>query len=153
MKQYLLTLFCLCVSMIALAQQKTITGTVIDTRHEPVIGASVLEKGTSNGTITNLDGEYSLKVSPGATLVFSYIGYKTQEIRVSANTNINVTLAEDAEQLQEVVVVGYGVQKKSSLTGSVASVSSNFLQMLHLRCKDVLPVLISCSKQVWQVRM
>ena len=123
MKQYLLTLFCLCVSMIALAQQKTITGTVIDTRHEPVIGASVLEKGTSNGTITNLDGEYSLKVSPGATLVFSYIGYKTQEIRVSANTNINVTLAEDAEQLQEVVVVGYGVQKKSSL-GSVASVSS-----------------------------
>ena len=114
MKQYLLTLFCLCVSMIALAQQKTITGTVIDTRHEPVIGASVLEKGTSNGTITNLDGEYSLKVSPGATLVFSYIGYKTQEIRVSANTNINVTLAEDAEQLQEVVVVGYGVQKKSS---------------------------------------
>ena len=110
--------------MIALAQQKTITGTVIDTRHEPVIGASVLEKGTSNGTITNLDGEYSLKVSPGATLVFSYIGYKTQEIRVSANTNINVTLAEDAEQLQEVVVVGYGVQKKSSLTGSVASVSS-----------------------------
>ena len=124
MKQYLLTLFCLCVSMIALAQQKTITGTVIDTRHEPVIGASVLEKGTSNGTITNLDGEYSLKVSPGATLVFSYIGYKTQEIRVSANTNINVTLAEDAEQLQEVVVVGYGVQKKSSLTGSVASVSS-----------------------------
>lgn len=63
MKQYLLTLFCLCVSMIALAQQKTITGTVIDTRHEPVIGASVLEKGTSNGTITNLDGEYSLKVS------------------------------------------------------------------------------------------
>ena len=131
---------------------------MIDTRHEPVIGASVLEKGTSNGTITNLDGEYSLKVSPGATLVFSYIGYKTQEIRVSANTNINVTLAEDAEQLQEVVVVGYGVQKKSSLTGSVASVSSKeivkqLLQMLHLRCKDVLPVLISCSKQVWQVRM
>ena len=126
MKQYVLTLFCLCVSMIALAQQKTNLPEVgaIDTRHEPVIGAAVLEKGTSNGTITNLDGEYSLKVSPGATLVFSYIGYKTQEIRVSANTNINVTLAEDAEQLQEVVVVGYGVQKKSSLTGSVASVSS-----------------------------
>ena len=62
MKQYLLTLFCLCVSMIALAQQKTITGTVIDANNEPVIGASVLEKGTSNGTITNLDGEYSLSV-------------------------------------------------------------------------------------------
>ena len=124
MKQYLLTLFCLCVSMIALAQQNSITGTVVDAHREPIIGASVLEKGTSNGTITNLDGEYSLKVSPGAILVFSYIGYKTQEIPVNTKVNVNVTLVEDAEQLEEVVVVGYGVQKKSSLTGAVASVSS-----------------------------
>lgn len=79
MKQYLLTLFCLCVSMIALAQQKTITGTVIDTRHEPVIGASVLEKGTSNGTITNLDGEYSLKVSPGATWYSVTLGIRLKK--------------------------------------------------------------------------
>lgn len=124
MKQYLLTLFCLCVSMIALAQQKTITGTVIDANNEPVIGASVLEKGTSNGTITNLDGEYSLSVSAGATLVFSYIGYKTQEVSIGNKTTIKITLVEDSEQLDEVVVVGYGVQKKSSMTASVASVSA-----------------------------
>ncbi len=122
MKQYLLTLFCLCVSMIALAQQKTITGTVIDANNEPVIGASVLEKGTSNGTITNLDGEYSLSVSAGATLVFSYIGYKTQEVSIGNKTTIKITLVEDSEQWDEVVVVGYGVQKKSNITGSVASV-------------------------------
>ena len=124
MKQSLLTLFCLCVAMIALAQQKTITGTVIDANNEPVIGASVLEKGTSNGTITNLDGEYSLSVSAGATLVFSYIGYKTQEVSIGNKTTIKITLVEDSEQLDEVVVVGYGVQKKSSMTASVASVSA-----------------------------
>lgn len=124
MKKYLLMLFCLCASLIASAQQKSVTGTVVDTHHEPVIGASVLEKGTSNGTITNVDGEYSLKVSPGATLVFSYIGYKTQEVLVGNKTTINATLAEDAEQLEEVVVVGYGVQKKSSMTAAVASVSA-----------------------------
>lgn len=99
MKQYLLTLFCLCVSMIALAQQKTITGTVIDANNEPVIGASVLEKGTSNGTITNLDGEYSLSVSAGATLVFSYIGYKTQEVSIGNKTTIKITLVEDSRAI------------------------------------------------------
>ena len=124
MKKYLLTLFCLCFSLIALAQQKSITGVVVDANNEPVIGASVLEKGTSNGTITNIDGEYSLNVSSGATLVFSYLGYKAQEVSVGSKTSINITLMEDSEQLEEVVVVGYGVQKKSSLTGSVASVSN-----------------------------
>lgn len=130
MKKYLLTLFCLCTSMIALAQQKSITGVVVDAHNESVIGASIQEKGTSNGTITNVDGEYSLKVSPGATLVFSYIGYKTQEIVVGSMTTINATLEEDAEQLEEVVVVGYGVQKKSSMTASVASVSTKELNKL-----------------------
>ncbi len=130
MKKYLLTLFCLCASMIALAQQKSITGVVVDTHNESVIGASIQEKGTSNGTITNVDGEYSLKVSPGATLVFSYIGYKTQEVLVGDKATINVTLEEDAEQLDEVVVVGYGVQKKSSMTASVASVSAKEINKL-----------------------
>lgn len=83
MKQYLLTLFCLCVSMIALAQQKTITGTVIDANNEPVIGASVLEKGTSNGTITNLDGEYSLSVSAGATLVLAILVIKHKKYQLA----------------------------------------------------------------------
>lgn len=123
MKKYLLTLFCLC-NIYVFAQQKSLTVKVVDTHNEPVIGASVLEKGTSNGTITNLDGECKLMVSSKATLVISYIGYKTQEIAVVDKTAINVILAEDTEQLDEVVVVGYGVQKKSSLTGAVASVSS-----------------------------
>lgn len=124
MRKYLLTLLCLCLSTYMLAQQKSIAVKVVDTHNEPVIGASVLEKGTSNGTITNLDGECTLKVSPDATLIISYIGYQKQEISVAGKNNLNVVLEEDSEQLEEVVVVGYGVQKKSSLTGAVASVSS-----------------------------
>lgn len=124
MKKYLLTLICLFFTLIVFAQQKSITVKVVDIHNEPVIGVSVLEKGTSNGAITNLDGECKLTVSPEATLVISYIGYKKQEILVADRTMINVILKEDTEQLDEVVVVGYGVQKKSSLTGAVASVSS-----------------------------
>ena len=110
--------------MFAMAQQKTVTIKVIDTNNESVIGASVLEKGTTNGAITNLDGECSLTVSEKATLVISFVGYKAQEIPVFGKSLLNVTLSDDAEMLSEVVVVGYGVQKKSSLTGAVASVSS-----------------------------
>lgn len=124
MKKYLLMLFCLCGSLVASAQQRSVTGVVTDTNNETVIGASVFEKGTSNGTITNLSGEYSLQVPSGATLVFSYIGYVTQEVVVGEKSTINVTLSEDTEQLEEVVVVGYGVQKKSSMTAAVASVSA-----------------------------
>lgn len=124
MRKYLLTLLCLCLSTYMLAQQKSIAVKVVDTHNEPVIGASVLEKGTSNGTITNLDGECTLKVSPDATLIISYIGYQKQEISVAGKNNLNVVLEEDSEQLDEVVVVGYGVQKKSSMTGAVASISS-----------------------------
>lgn len=121
-------LFCLCFSLYALAQQISITGVVVDTHNEPVIGASVLEKGTSNGTITDVDGKYTLKVASGSTLVFSYIGYTTQVIEVGFKTSINVTLVEDTEQLDEVVVVGYGVQKKSSMTAAVASISAKEIQ-------------------------
>lgn len=128
MKKYLLMLFCLCFSLYALAQQISITGVVVDTHNEPVIGASVLEKGTSNGTITDVDGKYTLKVASGSTLVFSYIGYTTQVIEVGFKTSINVTLVEDTEQLDEVVVVGYGVQKKSSMTAAVASISAKEIQ-------------------------
>lgn len=124
MKKYLLTLLYSCLSMCVLAQQKSITIKVIDTRNEPIIGASVLEKGTTNGTVTNLDGECKLTVSPKSTLVISYIGYKAQEVAVSDKTMISAILEEDTEQLEEVVVVGYGVQKKSSMTAAVASVSA-----------------------------
>lgn len=124
MKNFMLALFCLCLSVSAWSQQKMVTGKVTDASNEPVIGASILEKGTSNGTITNLEGKYSLSISPHSTLIISYVGYTNQEISVGDKSAINIVLKEDSEQLEEVVVVGYGIQKKSSLTGSVASVSS-----------------------------
>lgn len=123
MKTYLLVLVSIFLPVIAFAQ-KAITGQVLDNLDEPIIGASVLEKGTSNGTITDLDGNFNLTVSPQATLVISYIGYATQEIPVAGKSSFKVILKEDTEQLEEVVVVGYGVQKKSSMTASVASISS-----------------------------
>lgn len=102
-------------------QQKTlIKGQVKDASGEPVIGASILEKGTSNGTITDIDGNFSINVKPGATLQISYIGFKA--IETKAQNNLKITLKEDSELLDEVVVVGYGAQKKENLTGAVASV-------------------------------
>ena len=129
MKRILFIVCCLCASMLAFAQQQTVTGTVYDESGLPLIGVSVQEKGTSNGAITDIDGKFSVKLSPEATgggkiLIFSYIGYKTQEVSLDGRTDIQVTMSEDTEQLEEVVVVGYGVQKKSSLTASVASVSN-----------------------------
>ena len=105
-------------------QSRRITGTVKDTTGEAVIGASVSVKGTTAiGTITDLEGKFSLEVPEGATLRVSYIGYKDQEIPVGSKTTININLSEDTQSLDEVVVIGYGVQKKRDLTGAVASVS------------------------------
>ena len=110
----------------AFAQNKTITGTVTDSKQEPLIGVNVTLKGNaSSGAITDLDGKYSLSVPSGkSTLVFSYIGYVTQEIAVDSRSVVNVALVEDAQALDEVVVVGYGVVKKRDLVGSIASVKS-----------------------------
>ena len=106
------------------AQNITVTGTVTDNLG-PVIGASIQVEGTSNGTITDIDGNYTLPNVPAkSTLVFSFIGYQTQKIAVAGKTKINVQLAEDSQMLNEVVVVGYGVQRKSDLTGAVASVKA-----------------------------
>jgi len=112
----------------ALAQETfEVSGTIINEQNEPMIGVYVLEKGTSNGTTSNIDGKYTLKVSENATLVFSYIGYIVQE-RLATASVINVTLREDAQALDEVVVIGYGVQKKSDLTGAISQVKSDDLQ-------------------------
>lgn len=106
------------------AQNITVTGTVTDNLG-PVIGASIQVEGTSNGCITDIDGNYNLPNVPAkSTLVISYIGYQTQKVAVNGKTKINVKLAEDTQLLQEVVVVGYGVQRKSDLTGAVASVKA-----------------------------
>lgn len=103
-------------------QSKLVKGTIVDATGMPVIGANVMVKGTTNGTITDMDGKFSLDVEEGATLVVSYIGFSNQEIKVGNQTSLSVTLKEDAEALDELVVVGYGTQKKRDLTGAVSSV-------------------------------
>ena len=105
--------------------QKTITGSIVDNMDEPLIGANVLIKGTTNGTITDLDGKFSLhNVSPSDILVCSYIGYTTEEVKVGDKTTFKIVMVDDTKTLDEVVVVGYGQMKKSDLTGSVASVNT-----------------------------
>ncbi|MDR0698674.1 MAG: TonB-dependent receptor [Tannerella sp.] len=106
-----------------LQQSKTqITGTIVDQTGEPVVGANVVEKGVAtNGTITDVDGNFSLEVLPGATLSVSYIGYVTQEIAVGNRTELQIVLLEDTQALEEVIVIGYGVAKRQDFTGSVSS--------------------------------
>ena len=121
-------LFLLMCVPFALAQnQVKVTGKVIDNLGESMIGVSILEKGTTNGVVTDIDGNYTLTVNQGATLVFSYVGYVTQELVANGGT-LNVTLQEDTETLDEVVVVGYGVQKKSSVTGAISSVKTEDIE-------------------------
>ena len=119
----ILFLILLCNCTFLYAQQFNITGVVTDKKlKEPIIGASVVEKGTTNGVITDFDGNFALSVSPKATIIISYVGYATQEVPVNGKTNTRVTLKEDTEMLDEVVVVGYGTMKKSDMTGAISSV-------------------------------
>lgn len=121
-------LLCVMFTATAFAQQKTIKGTVVDVTGEPLIGVNVAVKGTTIGIITDIDGNYTLEVPSKSTIVFSYIGYQAQEVPVGNQSTINVTLKEDTQKLEEVVVVGYGTQKKVTVTGSVASVSGEELK-------------------------
>ncbi|MCT4646001.1 MAG: TonB-dependent receptor [Carboxylicivirga sp.] len=128
MKRNIFLLLTLLFCSVAWAQTKSISGTITDISGDPLPGVNVVEKGTMNGTITNLDGFYKLNLSGSSeTLVYSFIGFATQEIVVGNQTQINVTLLEDAIGLDEVVAVGYGVQKKSDLTGSVEVVEAESL--------------------------
>ena len=102
-------------------QSKLVKGTIVDATGMPVIGANVMVKGTTNGTITDMDGNFSLEAPVGATLVVSYVGYSNQEIKVGNQKNLSIALKEDSEALDELVVVGYMTQKKASLTGAVTS--------------------------------
>ncbi len=121
---FIVALLCL-----ATIQAQTITGTVSDATG-PLPGANVLVKGTTNGTQTDFDGNYTIDADSEATLVFSYIGYSTTQVSVSGQTTINVTLEEDASRLDEVIVTGYGTQAKKDLTGAVAVVDTE--QMLSV---------------------
>ena len=112
--------------------RKRVSGVIVDNQGIPVIGANVVEKGTANGTITDIDGKFTLEVSGNATLQVSYIGYNTQELSVSGKTDFSVKLGEDTQALDEVVVVVYGTQKKVNLTGAVQSISSQDLTKRNL---------------------
>ena len=115
-------------SLLAMAQSLTITGIVMaQDEPDPIIGANVMVKGTTNGTITDFDGNFSLEASKGAILQVSYMGYKSQEVTVSSSAPLRITLVPDNVQLQEVVAIGYGTMKKSDLTGAVTSVSADQL--------------------------
>lgn len=101
-------------------QSISVTGTVVDQNGEPLMGVNVIEKGTTNGTMTDMDGRFTLSVPGNATLQISYIGYTTEEVVVNNQTKLNITLKEDSQNLDELVVVGYGAVRKADLAGSVA---------------------------------
>ncbi|MGN0048456.1 MAG: SusC/RagA family TonB-linked outer membrane protein [Bacteroides sp.] len=142
MKNFVLTLICaLCIPLMAMAQKHDAKGTVLDRMGEPIIGATVMEKGTKNATVTDLDGHFSLQVADGAIVTISYIGFKSQDVKVGRQP-VAVTLDEEVNGLDEVVVIGYGTTRKKDITGSVASVkveelnpvsSSSVSQMLQGR--------------------
>ena len=126
-KRGYITLLALLVSIITFAQGITVKGVVIDETDIPLIGATVQVKGGQAGAATDLDGNFTLTVNKNATLVVSYIGYLTQEVKVQGKNQLTIKLVPDSKTLDEVVVVGYGTQKKVNLTGAVSAVTSEDL--------------------------
>ena len=136
-KRLLSLLLTVMLAIAAFAQNQTFTGTIVDPNGEPVIGATIVQKGTSNTTVTDLDGRFSINAPAGAELEITYVGYGKQT--VLASQNMSIVLTEDAELLNEVVVIGYGVQKKSVVTASIAKVSAEDLAgKTRLRAEDAL---------------
>ncbi len=125
----------LTLATITIAQNR-VNGKVVDENGQGLPGVTVLEKGTTNGSVTNVDGFYSISVAPNATLTFTYIGFLTQEIQVGGRTTIDVNLSEDLEQLEEVVVIGYGTRKKSQNTGAIAQVSGGDIAAIQANRVD-----------------
>ncbi len=138
-KVWVTMLMLLTLSLPALAQKVTVRGYVDDTLGEPLIGATVIEKGTSNGTATDIDGNFTLSVNPGAILQISYVGYTPQEIAIKNQTDIKVTLQENSTLLAETVVIGYGSVKKSDATGSVSVINpSEIAEGISTSAQDLL---------------
>lgn len=122
-------LLCLLMSSRAMAQTVTLEGTVKDAAGLSLPGVNVLEKGTKNGTSTDFDGRYKIKLSnPKAILSFSFIGFKTKDVSAEGKTKVDIVLIEDSNNLNEVVVIGYGTAKKGDLTGAVSTISGNDLK-------------------------
>lgn len=109
-------------------QKKTISGKIVDQNGQPVVGATIIEQGTTNGVITDNEGNFSFNINDAAKLDVSYIGYKTQEIAVGSRTRLDITLEEDLSIIEQVVVIGYGTQKKGNITGAVSTVSSDVIE-------------------------
>ena len=107
-----------------ITDNKKITGKVTDEKNEPIIGANVVVKGSTTGTITDMDGNFTLEVPDQATLLVSYIGYTPKEVAVKNQNNLSIMMIEDSKTIDEVVVIGYGSVKKSNLTGAVSSVKT-----------------------------
>ncbi|MCF0168639.1 MAG: carboxypeptidase-like regulatory domain-containing protein, partial [Bacteroidales bacterium] len=132
MERSFLKMIAVCAGLLASASvfaQTTVSGIVVDQSGAPVIGAAVIVSGTTNGSATDIDGKFTLKnVSSSGILSISSIGYESQEVAVANQTYFRVTLAEDTQAIEETVVIGYGVQKKSNITGSISSVKGEMLQ-------------------------
>ncbi|MEG2514650.1 MAG: SusC/RagA family TonB-linked outer membrane protein, partial [Bacteroidaceae bacterium] len=119
---YLFVLLCLIAPLQLLAQSIQLKGTVNDSSNQPLIGASIVEQGTTNGIITDLDGHFTLQVNPQASIVISYVGYISQTIKLNGKKELTVTLKDNSQMLEETVVIGYGSMKKSDMTGAISSV-------------------------------
>ena len=131
MKKLASLILALGLSVVAMAQNYTVKGVVLDSANQPVIGAFVVEQGTDNGTMTGTDGDFSLRVKAGAIVEVTCIGYKTQQITVTGDQQLTVVLADDSEMLEETVVVGYGVQKKSVVTAAISKVDGDALNTVR----------------------
>ncbi|MBO4466693.1 MAG: TonB-dependent receptor plug domain-containing protein, partial [Bacteroidales bacterium] len=127
MKKLATLILALGISLVAFGQKATLKGVVLDSANQPIVGAFVVEQGTSNGSMTGVDGDFSIVTKPGAAIEISCIGYTSQVITNSGAQDLVVILADDAQMLEETVVIGYGVQKKSVVTASIAKVDAEAL--------------------------
>ena len=128
MRANIMTLFLLCLSFTAQAETQTMRGKVVDSQNEPLIGVSVVQKGTNQGTITDANGDFTLDVPEKAKIVFSYVGFKNHEMVWNGHGPVHIVMKPDRTILDEVVVVGYGTQKRINLTGAVSTVNSKDLE-------------------------
>ena len=131
MKKIITLILSLGLSLAALAQGVSIKGVVVDTAGQPVVGAFVVERGTTNGTMTDVDGAFSFRATEGASLEVTCIGYRSQNVTATAVRELRIVLEDDAEMLDETVVVGYGVQKKSVVTASISKVDGDALNTVR----------------------
>ncbi len=130
MKRIITTAFAACLSLLAMAQSTRIVGKIVDSNNQPIPGATVMVKGTTIGTVADVDGNYSIEADANSTLVFSFIGMTDQEVQVAGQNTINATLADEASDLDEVVVIGYGAVRKGDLTSSISALKGEALEKI-----------------------